>query len=78
MPITPFLDGRVFDDELIRAMDVAFERCCQSLRLTDKSAPLTRLVAAKIILGAKSGERDPDRLYGATMGWVRNRRSQPR
>ena len=62
MPITPFLKGRVFEPEVTRAMGIAFENACKSLKLVDRSDPLNEVVAVKIIALAAGGERDPDRL----------------
>lgn len=71
MPITPLLpDEAAFDPEALRAMGVAFERACQSLKLADKSDPVTRLVAFQIIDAATKGERDPDRMFDAVLEWV--------
>ncbi len=70
MPITPFLTEMSFDPEVTRAMGVAFESACQSLGLTDKTDAMTQLVAAKIIETAKTGERDPIRLYEAVTQWA--------
>jgi hypothetical protein len=62
MPITPYLNGRVFSPEDTRAMGIAFEKACKSLNLTDKSDPQIEIIAAKIIELAQDGERDPARL----------------
>jgi hypothetical protein len=70
--IRPFLENEigVFDEVLTRAMGVAFEHACATLRLADKSDPLTELVACKIIDAAKAGERDPDKLYDEVLRWA--------
>ena len=70
MPITGYLEDDVFDDAATRAMGVAFQRACEALRLTDKSDPLTMLVACEIIDAARKGERDPDKLYDAVLKWI--------
>lgn len=62
MPISPFLTGRVFEPEVIRAMGIAFDNACKSLKLVDKTDPLTKVVAGKIIDLAAAGEHDPVRL----------------
>ena len=67
MPITPFLNGQVFEPNLTEAMNIAFENACKSLKLVDKSDPLTRLVAAKIMELAAGGEHDPERLRAGVM-----------
>jgi hypothetical protein len=62
--------GDVFDDAATRAMGFAFERACHSLGLADRSDPLTKLVAQKIIAAARDGERDPDKLHEAVLRWA--------
>jgi len=67
MPITPFLNGHIFKPEVIQAMSFAFSNACKSLKLVDKTDPLTKLVAAKIIELAESGEHDPGRLCAGVL-----------
>ena len=55
MPITPFLKGQAFDPELVEAMSAAFERTCDALGLTERTDPITTLVAEKIIEAAQRG-----------------------
>jgi hypothetical protein len=62
MPITPFLKDVVFDPDTTRAMGVAFEDACHVLGLSDRTDPLTEIVAKKIIECAVLGEHDPVRL----------------
>lgn len=67
MPITPFLKGKVFEPEVTRAMGIAFENACKSLKLVDKADPLTKVVAAEIIKLAATGEHDPSRLCACVL-----------
>lgn len=69
--ISPYLDAEVFDQEVTRAMGVAFEHACETLRLSDKDDPATRLLAKKVIEAASSGERDAERLYQMALENVR-------
>jgi hypothetical protein len=48
MPITPFLIGHPFEPEDIQKMSEAFIVACEKLRLTDRTDPLTEIVARKI------------------------------
>ena len=57
MPITPFLKGQAFDPELVEAMSAAFESTCDALGLTERTDPITALVAEKIIEAAQRGLR---------------------
>ena len=59
-----------FDDETTRAMGVAFEMACSSLRLSDTDDSLTKLIALKIIDTASEGEHDAVRLHEAVMRWA--------
>lgn len=62
MPLTPFLKGAVFDPKEIEAMSAAFEAICESLKLLNRSDPITEIVARKVVEVAGTGERDPDRI----------------
>jgi hypothetical protein len=63
MPITPFLQSRVFEPEVTAAMGVAFEKACRALGLVPKADPATATVAKVIIELAEAGERDAGHLY---------------
>jgi hypothetical protein len=71
VPISPYLDAEVFDQEVTRAMGVAFEQACETLGLSDRDDPATRLLAKKVIEAASSGERDAGRLYQMALESVR-------
>ena len=62
MPITPFLQGQAFQPEVTRAMGIAFDSACRSLRLSDKTDLATEVVARKIIELAQKGMTDPEQL----------------
>jgi hypothetical protein len=58
MPIREYLKDENFDPETTRVMGVAFEVACVALQLRDRSDPaITAMLAEKIIVLAKSGER---------------------
>ena len=63
MPITPFLRGQAFDPELVNAMGAAFSETCGALGLTERSDPITTLVAEKIIELAERGLRNPSAIH---------------
>ena len=44
-----------FDPELVEAMSAAFESTCDALGLTERTDPITTLVAEKIIEAAQRG-----------------------
>jgi hypothetical protein len=50
-----------FDDAATLAMGEAFDRACKSLRHSGSAVP--EIIAYLIIKAAKTGERDPARLY---------------
>ena len=70
MPINQSLAEEAFDPEHVRAMGVAFDHACRSLRLNDTDDPLTKLIAGKIVEAAQDGERDAIRLYDSVMRWA--------
>ena len=67
MPIRTFLRDEAFDPEAIQIMNSAFEDACRSLRLANRDAPITQVVAKHIIEIASRGERDPARLRNLTL-----------
>jgi hypothetical protein len=62
MPIYKMLEKQTYGPEEILILSAAFEEALRSLGLTDRSDPVTELVAKKIIELANRGERDPLRL----------------
>jgi hypothetical protein len=62
--ITP-IQNVWFDDAATLAMGEAFDRACKSLRNLGSAVP--EIIACLIIQAAKSGERDPARLYGQAL-----------
>jgi|HubBroStandDraft_6_1064221.scaffolds.fasta_scaffold676458_2 hypothetical protein len=63
LPITPFLNARVFEPEVTQAMGVAFEKACGTLGLSLTRDPATEAVARVIIELADAGEHDAEQLY---------------
>jgi hypothetical protein len=59
MPIYKMLEKQTYGPEGISILSAAFEEALRSLGLTDRSDPVTELVAKKIIELANRGERDP-------------------
>ena len=55
-------DAKASEPEAIEHMTAAYEHALKVLQLTDRTDPITELVARKIIEIAEVGERDPDRL----------------
>jgi hypothetical protein len=54
-----------FDDAATSAMGEAFDRACKSLRNLGSAVP--EIIAYLIIQAAKTGEREPARLYGQVL-----------
>jgi len=81
MPICPFLDGEVFDQDLIDTMSRALAEACRELGLQDKEDAAVRLLAKRIIDRAHEGIHDRALLKAAAMeGWsqpagIRRRRT---
>jgi hypothetical protein len=67
MPIRPFLAGQAIEPELIREMSLALESVCETLGLSLRDDPNTRLVASKIIELAQRGIKDAATLNAMTL-----------
>ena len=65
--------GHVFDDDVVAAMGIAFDRTCRAFELLDKEDAVTTILAQKIIEAAQAGERDPDKLVEAVQRWAKRR-----
>jgi hypothetical protein len=48
-------------------MSSAYEEALRELQLKDRSDPITKLIAKKIIEIIRSGERNPSRISAATI-----------
>jgi hypothetical protein len=55
-------DASAFDDHTTRVMGEAFDAACTDLQDNNLSDLVREIIAARIIEGAKRGERDPQRL----------------
>ncbi len=67
MPIRQLLDSNAFNPEEVTTLRDVFEDTLRALKLTDRSDPVTSLIAKKIIELARLGERDPARLRQAAL-----------
>ena len=67
MPIRQLLDSNAFNPEEVTILRDVFEDTLRTLKLTDRSDPVTSLIAKKIIELARLGERDPARLRQAAL-----------
>jgi hypothetical protein len=76
MAIYGFLQNSGFDPESIRTMTAAYEAARERLGLTDRSDPLTELVARKIIEIAQTGVRDPAALCEKALSAIGERGGQ--
>ena len=62
MAIYRLLEGGAFDDHAVKALTTAYEAALGEVGVTDRTDPLTEIIARKIIEVANTGERDPERL----------------
>ncbi len=62
MPIYRFLQNSPFAPEDIAPLVAAYEDCLRALKLSDRSDPITEIVAKKIIEIAQTGIRESTRL----------------
>jgi len=67
MPITPYLNSKVFAPETTKAMGIAFEKACLKLGLAPTRDAATESVAKVIITLAEGGETDTERLYARVL-----------
>jgi hypothetical protein len=51
-----------FSPDEIERMTAAYEAVLKALRLSDRTDPITELIAKKIIEVARNGEHDPGRI----------------
>jgi hypothetical protein len=59
--------------DAVSAVVLALERTLDALRLTDRTDPVTKIVAYKLIELARQGERDPQRLCDLTLQAIQAR-----
>jgi hypothetical protein len=52
----------VFDSEITQAMGIAYDKLCEDIGLSQCDDELNTRVAKIIIMVARTGERDPDRM----------------
>jgi hypothetical protein len=62
MAIYRLLQEAAFAPEDINRMTAAYEAALRLLRLTDRTDPVTEIVAKKIIEVTRTGEHDPPRI----------------
>ena len=62
MAIYRLLQKSAFGPEEIERMTTAYEDALRVLRLTDRTDPMTEILAKKILEIAQTGERDPARI----------------
>jgi len=62
MAIYRLLQEAAFSPEDISRMTAAYEAALRLLRLTDRTDPVTEIVAKKIIEVTRNGEHDPPRI----------------
>jgi hypothetical protein len=70
MAIYGMLQGAAFGPEAVKAMTTAYEGVLQELKLSDRSDPLTEIVARTVIDCAQTGERDPRRLRDFALNFL--------
>jgi hypothetical protein len=67
MILRQLLDGNAFNPEEITMLREVFEDSLRTLKLVDRSDPVTLLIAERIIELARRGVRDPSRLRQAAV-----------
>ena len=67
MPIRQLLDNAAFNPDEVVLLGRVFEDTLRAMNLSDRTDPVTTLVAKKIIELAAQGERDAARLRQAAI-----------
>jgi hypothetical protein len=67
MNIRPFIHHDMFDDRALHAMGEAFDKACDALGNFGEGVTVREIIAKRIVEVAKTGERDPSRLYRQAM-----------
>jgi hypothetical protein len=67
MTIVPFLNDNVFGPRDIQAMSTALEDVCKILNLTDQAGSERELLATKIVVFARQGQREAGLLRDRTL-----------
>ena len=67
MAIYRLLREAAFSPEDVSRMTAAYEAALRLLRLTDRTDPVTEIVARKIIEVTRLGEHDPPRICARTL-----------
>jgi hypothetical protein len=73
MPITRLLKNTAFNDEQVRELVYAYESVLTGLGLTDRTDPMTELVAKKIIECAQGRELDRVKLRDCALAALRSK-----
>ena len=68
MNILPFIKDVWFDDGAMRVMGDAFDQACEALGNFGTGVIVREIMAKRIVEVAKTGERDPSRLYREALG----------
>jgi hypothetical protein len=66
MPIRSSISPGAFEPETIATMSAAFEAACQ-LHATGQHEVVRQVIARRIVIAARLGERDPTRLRAAAL-----------
>ena len=69
--LTRLLQTSTFNSEQIQELVAAYESALASLNLTDRTDPLTELIAKAIMEGAKTGELDRAKLRDCALAAVK-------
>jgi len=59
MAIYRLLQNSPLEPEQIKLMTEAYEHSLRRLNITDRSDPMTEMIAAKILAVGQTGEKDP-------------------
>ena len=75
--IIQFIPRGVFDDAATKVMGEAFDAACNQYQGTDQLALVQEIIARRIIIEARTGERDVTRLRDVALATLANTRPAP-
>lgn len=72
MEMYQLLRSATFEPEDVACMTAVYENVLALLELTDRSDPITEIIARKIIEIAKTGEIDPEKMMTRVLDEIRS------
>jgi hypothetical protein len=62
MTLHRLIQNLAFNQEEVERLAAAYEEALRALHISDRDDPINKVIAQRIIEGARAGERDPNTL----------------